>query len=50
MKQFEVTYENCKDCQYCNAENGQSDWFCDITNEQWETEDVPCKSKHDGAE
>lgn len=43
MNTFEVTYENCKDCQYCNTDNGQSDWHCGITDEQWETEDVPCR-------
>lgn len=49
MKEYKVTYENCKDCPYCNAENGPGDFFCGITNSQYETEDsIPCKQKQEG--
>ena len=45
---FEPSYENCKNCQYCNTENGQPDWYCGITNEQYADEDsIPCKEQAD---
>ena len=45
---FEVTWENCKNCDYCNTENGQSDWHCGISNEQYsEVDDLPCKQAED---
>lgn len=45
---FESNWENCKNCQYCNTENGQSDWYCEITDEQYENEDsIPCKGQED---
>lgn len=40
---FEMTWENCKNCPYCNTENGQSDWTCEATNDQFKEEDyLPC--------
>ena len=42
----QVTYEKCKNCDYCNAEGGPSDWYCDITPELHEELDyLPCKQK-----
>ena len=44
--EFEVTWENCKDCPYCNTENGQSDWHCEATDEQHMEEDyLPCNQR-----
>lgn len=40
---FNATWENCKDCPYCDTENGQSDWACTATAEHFEQEDyLPC--------
>ena len=42
------TYENCKNCDYCNTENGVPDWYCDITAELYEELDyLPCKQKNE---
>lgn len=49
MDQFEVTYENCQYCQYCDTSEGLSDWKCGITDQKWETEDsIPCKTEQEG--
>lgn len=46
MATFEVTFENCQHCQYCDTSEGCSDWKCGITDLQYETEDsIPCKQE-----
>ena len=43
---FETTWENCKNCEYCNTEGGQSDWYCGATDEQYrESDSLPCKQE-----
>lgn len=43
---FEVTYENCQYCEYCNTENGQSDWYCSVTDELYsELDHLPCQQE-----
>lgn len=45
---FEVTWENCKNCDYCNTENGQSDWYCGIDDEKYrELDYLPCKQSEE---
>ena len=46
MATFEVTFENCQHCQYCDTTEGRSDWKCGITDSQYETDDsIPCKQQ-----
>ena len=36
----------CKNCDYCNIDNGVPDWYCDITAELHEELDyLPCKQQ-----